>query len=131
MLARKAKFFKSSKYYDDFSTYFATQVFFRIKNTKQFDSSYKMEKLKSVLNYMKSILYPRKVSFEQEYYSQVLSRPDENNEVLYDVNYSFSNMISESIDELSRIDFDACLHDTTKTLKNFLKRIPYYNDKNT
>ena len=40
-------------------------------------------------------------------------------------------MISESIDELSRVEFDACLHDTPKTLKNFLKRIPYYNDKNT
>jgi len=129
MLARKGKYFNKSQYYDDFATYLATQVFFRIKNPKQFDDTQRMKKIKSILNYLKSILYPRKVSFEQEYYSQILTQPEDDEDVVYDTAYSFSNMISESVDEISKVEFTACLHDITKTFKTFLKRIPYYQDK--
>ena len=127
MLARKGNFFGRSNYYDDFSTYLATQIYFRIKNPKQFDDNSDMKKIKSILNYIKSIIYPRKVTFEQEYYSQVVSAPIEDEDVEYDVRYSFSDMLSESVDEISRVEFDLCLQNIPKTIKTFLKRIPYYH----
>lgn len=129
MLARKGKFFHKSQYYDDFAAYLATQLYFRITNPKQFDENSKMQKIKSILNYMKSIIYARKVMFEQEHYSQVVTPSTEEDDVEYDVHYSFSDMLSESVDELSRVEFDLCLHSIDKTIKKFLKRIPYYSDK--
>ena len=129
MLAVKARLFNKGQYYDDFATYFATNIYFRIKNPKQFDDNSKMKKIKSVLNFMKATLYPGKVSFEQEHYAQVMTAPVQDDEVEYDVNYSFSNMLSESVDEISKVEFDTCLHDIPQTFKLYLKRIPYYKDK--
>ena len=129
MLARKNRFFNKTEYYEDFATYLATYLYFRIKNPKQFDDNFKMQKIKSILNYIKNIIYPRKVDFEQEHYSQVVTPPEENKPVEYAINYTFSDMLSESVDELSRVEFDACLEDVNKTIKKFLKKIPYRTDK--
>jgi hypothetical protein len=130
MLARKGRYFNKAQYYEDFATFLATQLFFRIKNPKQFDDNSKMNKIKSILNYIKAIIYSRKIVFEQEYYSQIISQPlSEDDAVEYDVEYSFADRISESVDELSRVEFDLCLHDIVKTIRNFLVRIPYRKDK--
>ena len=130
MLARKGRYFSKAQYYEDFATYVATSLFLRIKNTKQFDNTFKMQKIKSILNFLKSIIHYKKIDFEQEYYSQVISQPlPEDDVVEYDVEYSFADRISESVDELSRVEFDLCLHDIVKTIRNFLVRIPYRKDK--
>jgi len=128
MLAKKANYFNKFEYYDDFATYMATSTYFRIKNPKQFQEDSKMDKIKSILNYLKATIYPRKVSFEQEFYSQVISQTDED-KVEYDTDYTFSDTLSESTGELSRSDFSICLADITKTFKSYLSRIPYYSDK--
>lgn len=129
MLARKGKFFNKAQYYDDFAAYLATQLYFRITNPKQFDENSKVQKIKSVLNYIKATIYPMKVNFEQEHYSQTVSAPIEEDDIEFDVQYSFSDILSESVDELSKVEFDLCLGNIDKTIKNFLQRIPYYSDK--
>lgn len=131
MLARKNKYFNKASYYEDFAVYFATDLFFRIKNPKQFDDNSKMTKIKSILNYMKSTIYPRKVSFEQQYYSQIVTPSIDDEDVQYDVQYSFADRLSESVDELARVEFNTCLKDINKTVKQYLKTIPYYSDKVT
>jgi len=134
MLARKANYFNQSQYYEDFAAYFASNVYFRLTNPKQFQidpetGEPKLTKIKSVLNYMKNVLYLRKIEFEQEFYSQVLSPSMEDTVVTYDMQYTFADKLSESIEDISSLDFDLCLSDICKTAKNFLKRIPYKTNK--
>lgn len=128
MLAVKARYFNSAKYYDDFAIFLATSAYFRIKNPKQFTlnefGNPKMEKLKSILNYLKAVLYPRKVAFEQQNYAQTEVKLEEDNDLLY-VGHTLANKISNSVDDLSQVEFRYCLGDCCDSIKEFLKEIPY------
>ena len=132
MLAKKQSFFKSQKQYEDFSIYVATSVFMRLKNKKQFEiddkGNYKLKQIKSVLNYLKAILYPRKVNFEQMTYSQVDTIYEEE---ITDCTsgYTFSNQLSDITYELNLCEYISCLSDIIGTIRYFLKDIPYYSDK--
>lgn len=132
MLSRKAGYFKRNADYDEFSLYLAASVFLRYKNPKQFelneDGTPKLKKIKSCLNYIKKIIYPRKVNFEQEYYSQALSKTPEKDDTVYYSNYEFSERLSETIEAESMVDFQECLNDVAKTAKAYLKNIPYKKD---
>lgn len=131
MLAYKAKYFTRTEYYDDFAVYFATSVYFRLKNKKQFEideetNEPKLTKIKSCLNYMKNVAYLRKIEFEQEFYSQTFSPVlTDGDDVIYDTKYSFADKLAEVSDEISAVEFDICLGEICKTTRNFLKRIPY------
>lgn len=126
MLAHKAKYFNNTKDYEDFAVYMASRAYFRLKNPKQYQTdengNLKMTKLKSILNYMKSILYPCKVDFQQQYYAQTSVVADDD---YYHSEYAFADKLSDTVDELSAVDFKVCLNDITKTIRAFLKQIPY------
>lgn len=126
MLAHKAKYFNKVKDYEDFALYMASQTYYRLKNPKQYqiddNGNPKMTKLKSVLNYMKSTLYPRKVDFQQQNYAQTQISIDDTD---YYSEYSFLDRLEDTIDELTLVEFEACLQDTVHTIKYFLNRIPY------
>lgn len=128
MLAAKACYFKSAKHYDDFAIFMASSAYFRLKNPKQYtydsNGQPKMTKLKSILNYLKVILYPRKVAFEQQNYAQTEITLNENENVVY-VGHTFANKISDSVDDLMKVEFRCCLGDCCNTIKEFLKKIPY------
>ena len=75
MLSVKNKYFNKEEYYDEFALSLASDVFYRLlinKKMHELDESgqVKMTKIKSCLNYIKTILYGRKVVFEQHNYSQ-------------------------------------------------------------
>lgn len=132
MLAKKEGYFNSSAYYDDFAAYLATDVFLRIKNKKQFilneDGEPQLEKIKSCLNYLRAVMYPRKVSFEQTVYSQIYTTdPDDDPSVAFE--WDFKQKLFQSVDELSVKDFELCLGDIIQTSRAFLQRIPYKSDK--
>lgn len=129
MLARKEKYFRNTKDYDDFAVYMATRTYFRLTNPKQYqlkaNGEPKMTKLRSVLNYMRSTLYPCKVDFQQQYYAQT-------NIVVEDIDYvseySFADKLKDTVDELTAKDFEVCLLDVVKTARGFLSKIPYKKD---
>ena len=78
MLAHKSNYFNKPKYYDDFGIYAAGKLFLRLINPKQFDINPdtglpRLTKIKSILNYAKTKIYPLKVEFEQENYYQMLA----------------------------------------------------------
>ena len=137
MLAYKAKYFNRNEYYDDFAVYLATNVYFRLKNPKQFEidpetNEPKLSKIKSCLNYMKNVAYLRKIEFEQEFYSQTFSPViSEGDSVYYDTTYSFADKLAEVADEINMVEFDICLGEICKTIKNFLKKIPYKSNTTT
>lgn len=134
MLAHKSNYFKESHYYDDFAVFMATSVFMRYRNPKQWlldeNGEPKLTKIKSSLNYIKQTIYPRKVDFEQQWYSQVLSPSNQKEDFIdYSTNYTFSDRLSESIEDLSMVEFDMCLSDIVKTAKAFISKLSYYTNK--
>ena len=127
MLASKNNLFTKSKYYDPFAIYAATRLYLRIKHKDQYllneDGTPKLKKVKSILNYAKNSLYYLKVDFEQEEYSQKLSR-----ESYDDTPFYTDNAVKSSLDSLHIVDFETIMLDTGKTCKTFLKCIPYPED---
>lgn len=113
------------KYLDSFSLFAASKIYLRLTNPDQFvktgEGKYKLKRVKSVLNYIKSSLYFLKVDFEQsEYYQEFNSNYDE---VFTDFNYE--NVLSNTLESLHLVDFDLVMNDVPKTCESFLSRIPY------
>lgn len=134
MLAYKSKFFSRYQYYEDFALYVASSVYLRLKNPKQFkydkNGQPKLKRVKSILNYIKTILYPKKVDFEQEHYDQTFSDADDtqlNSDV--GIGYTFADSLIDSIDELSKVNFKLCLKDITNTIHSYIFDLPFKNDK--
>ena len=128
MLAKQAQLFSKHKYYDSFAIFGASRVYFRLTNKKQFetkpDGTPKMEKIKSVLNYIKNILYPLKVDFEQEEYAQTIVVTDST-----ELNqYTYNQLLTQAVDKLTFSDFGMTLNDITKTCEQFLSTVPYSRD---
>ena len=71
MLARKKQFFQKSAQYDEYSIFAATKVFMRLIDKRCYEDNPSMPLVKSCLNYIKKILYPYKVTWEQQNYSQL------------------------------------------------------------
>lgn len=127
MLARKASLFSHNKYYDGFAIFGATRIYRRLTNKKQFEFDSegipRMHKIKSVLNYAKTILYPLKVDFEQEEYCQNLSK-----EAYAEAEYNYNNVIKSSLNDINIVDFSYTMQDVGKTCEKFLSTIPYSKD---
>lgn len=73
-LAYKKKFFRNKDDYEKYSIFAATQVYLRLTNSRQFlpeDDPKKLTKVKSVLNYIKTILYPMKVDYQKQFFNKV------------------------------------------------------------
>lgn len=128
MLAVKRCFFNKSQYYDDFSIVSASRVYMRMTDKRQFEldenGEPKLAKIKSVLNYIKSIMYPMKVAFEQEHYSQVVSEEvgDESPIKPSDVSLDSSSFISIEI-----LDY---LKDLPRVIEKYLMKIPRVRNSN-
>ena len=130
MLAYTKKYFNKTEYYDEFSLTVAGDMMNRlIYNPKlhELDESgeLKMGPLKSVLNYLKMILYGRKVAFEQKTYSQKISR-DSGDIVLTDL--SFANQIKNTKRDHINSNIKLYLGDLGKTLDTFIDEKCEFND---
>lgn len=130
MLAHKQCLFNQNMYYEDFSLYGASQVFMRLTNPKQFevdeDGKPLLDKIKSILNYLKHVIYPMKVDFEQENYAEVSYDKDE---ILDDTNnYVYLKTLTQDT-KLDSIEFMDYLNRITTTIRSELYKIPYVKDK--
>lgn len=129
MLAYKSHLFSKGSYYEQFAIYSATKTYLRLMNPKQFqiesNGTVKLKRIKSVLNYIKSILYPHKVDFEQEFYSQIINYTPDNEDTATTAGFGFSDMLHEYADDLNEVEFNLCLERICDTVKSFLYKIPY------
>lgn len=129
MLAIQGRLFSKEEDYEKFSLYAASRLLMRLINPKQFkvneDGQPVMDKIKSILNYAKSVLNPMRVDYQQEEYSQIVSQ-----EALYgELNYNFDNLISKTISSLHISDFEITMQNVGKTCECFLSSLPY--DRNS
>lgn len=125
MLAHKENLFNIEDEYEEFAIYYASQLYLRLTNKKQFEyndaGEPRLKRIKSILNYMKSTIGQRAAEFDKYEYDYT------SNKIIDDVavNYSFRQLVSESTDFLSRVEFEACLGDIIKGLRAYLTHIPY------
>lgn len=133
MLSYKARLFKRTEYYEDFALTYAEDMFMRLKNEKQFmlkeDGTPKMEKLTSVLNYMKKSLYGHKINFEQQKYSQSFSINQKLQDEVVETQYSVINCMHNSMVGFNEVELEVCLWGICKTIKMFLNTSPYISNK--
>ena len=127
MLAHKHKYFNKAYYYEEFATYFATEIMNRLFYNPRLDETTEegepvLTPIKSVLNYMKGIIYGRKVAFEQQTYSQKYTDIDES-EYLYSFN-------SDPFKALKETDIQLYLQCIARTAKHIVyEKNHYKNDK--
>lgn len=115
MLAYKRSFFKESQKYEDFSIYLASKMLMRLKRTDE-----KVTPIKSILNYMKNVLYPEKVLFERENYKENILTNAEDID-----NDSFRESLVRMIDELKIVDFKLYFDNIPKTIYSYISKIPH------
>lgn len=152
MLASKARYFNNVDDYDAYACYLAQSTYQRMTNPNKV-------KIKSVLNYMRSIMYFRKVSYLRESFSEVidpeynqkwnsdlyiekeLTRLESKNyyllqEIVFDIIKSIPNIIKENIPEVYKRDKITYRNIYLSSLISLLSQITlteskekYYEDK--
>lgn len=130
MLAYKKHYFNKTEYYDDFSLLVAGDMMNRlIYNPKlnevdEFGNP-KMKRLKSILNYLKAILYGRKVLFEQQNYSQKISKQQIEPKI---TDYAFAQQIRQTKRDQINSNVKLYLGDLSKTITSFINNNCVYSD---
>ena len=120
MLAKKFNYFTKQDYYDDFGLYGASKLFMRLKDKKQFGENKKLPQIKSILNYLKTVIYPYKVDFMQEFFDQSV---DSMEEILAET-MDLGAIISRQVDIFDKVDFDTSLDSVHIILRSFVKSLP-------
>lgn len=130
MLAYKNHYFNRTEYYDDFSLTMASDMMNRlIYNPKlyEYDESGEpaMKHIKSCLNYLKAVIYGRKVNYEQQTYSQKILQLDEPTLTAY----TFENQLRDAKRSGIESNVTVYLNDLGRTVKDFINKRCVYNDK--
>lgn len=120
-LATKYRFFNTEKDYDEYALYAAARLFMRYHKKD-------LKVIKSVLNYVKTVLYPIKVEYQAQTFNQVFKQ-DVEEEVAKNLQASLTSQAYSQNDSLMRTDFSEYINQIPRTIKEHLKNSPYYNDK--
>lgn len=131
MLSHKHKYFNESHYYEEFATYLATEVLYRLfynpkLNKVDENGDPVLRPIKSVLNYMKAIIYGRKCTFESMNYSQKIT----GDHTGIDYNHNISHKLKESLIYNIKTCTDIYLDTFSEEVKNIVyTTCEYKNDK--
>lgn len=123
--------------YEPFALFAASKLYMRLTNPKQFlpdDDPKKLKKVKSILNFLKTTLYPMVVDYQQENYAQRFSLEDEREDLVEtakNLRHEVVKSVSKQYTDILRIDFEYYLNKICYTIKGFLKTTPYAEDKLT
>ena len=112
MFARKNSYFHNECYYDDFALSSASRLFMRIKDQR-------LAKIKSILNYIKTIIYPYKVDFEKENYVENPQEVD----LMYSQEYCLGTNLIDEVDLFDKIEFNYTLDNITTIIHSYLSKI--------
>lgn len=131
-LASKKRFFNNEKDYDEYSLYAATRLYMRLVNKNQFlpeDDPKHIPKVKSVLNFIKRILYPLKVNYQQENYNGILGDEIQGDGLYDGVSKSFQQTLDQTESSLLQVEVTEYFNHIPKTIKHFLSQSPYCRDR--
>ena len=122
MLTMKRDYFSSRQDMEEFSLFAASSYYTRLTDDRQFGENPSLEKIRSVLNYIRKTLF----SIRREYCKKYMFEKECQNVefVSIDTN-AFSNYVSQKVDHIGRIDFKHNLGNTDSFVREYLKTIPY------
>ena len=127
MLAYKKRFFETSSDYENYSIFAASKVFSRYRNPKQRKG--KLLPLKSCLNYIKKLLYPLKVDYQQMEYEERFQPENLPAEELQSLKSDLERQVISNNRDFVCIEVQNYLQSIPYIIKSFLKIIPYKSDK--
>lgn len=124
MLAGQAGYFHTQEELDSFGLFAASRLFLRLQNSKQFETTDegipRMKQIKSILNYIKTVLYPYKVDYELEFNIE-----NKNIDIIPTGTFDFGSHLIDQTSLFDSVSF-ACTMDSVSTIcRAYLKRIPY------
>lgn len=123
MLAGQASYFSTALEYDHFSLYSASRLFQRLYNPKQFELDEnnlpRMKQIKSILNYIKKVIYPYKVDFEMEFKIE-----DKNMDVIQIGSFDLGSHMIECASLFDRLEFSVSIESVASIVRSHLRKIP-------
>lgn len=132
-LAVKQRLFQRWEDYEPFALDCSVKLYQRLINPKQFlpdDHPKKMKKVKSILNFIKRILYPLKVDYQKETFGQQFV-PELHEDSVQKIREKFIGQCRNQFKPILKVDFEYYLKKISYTAHHFLKTTPYANDEVT
>lgn len=132
LLSVKHKLLTEWSDYEPFALYAAGKLYLRLTDKRQFlpeSDKKKLKKITSILNYIKTVLHPYIVDYQQENYTQCWSSEDE--VACQGIEYNLVSKVRSDSSVFLRIEFEDYIKRISCIIKDFLRRSPYYNDKAT
>lgn len=129
-LSVKKRFFINRNDYDSYACYCATTVFGRLVNPKQFlpeNDPKKLPLVKSVLNYIKKVMYPLKVNYQQSNFQQSFT-VEISDEQQQNVRDELFTKARNSTNDLIQVDVSCFLSQINKTIRYLVNQLPYCDD---
>lgn len=124
MLATKGAYYSCAEEYDQFGLFCATRLYLRYTNQKQFefndDGSPKMKRIKSVLNYIKRVIYPYKVDFEMEFNIE-----NKDAEIIQLGGFDLGEHMVEQTSLFDTMSYSYTLSEISSIVKAHLRKIPH------
>lgn len=124
MLATKGAYYSRAEEYDQFGLFCATRLYLRYTNQKQFefndDGSPKMKRIKSVLNYIKRVIYPYKVDFELEFNIE-----NKDAEIIQLGGFDLGEHMVEQTSLFDTMSYSYTLSEISSIVKAHLRKIPH------
>lgn len=122
MLACKSRYFHKFAEYDSFALHAATRIYMRCINENS-------ERITSILNYVKAVLYPIKVDYQRDEFNEIIN-PEIDKEINTD---KITAIMEESIQADYRYDMREDIirsfGNISKVIKDVLYQTPYRKDK--
>lgn len=131
-LASKNNYFKFKEDLIDFSLFGASRVMMRLQSPRQFlpdTDAKKINKIKSILNFIKSILYPTKVEYQRLNFQQDTSFKELDEEGEFEISENLRYQIQTASNSNLKVDIQWYLSTIHRTIYNFLLTTPYKKDK--
>lgn len=131
-LAFKKKFFTKTDDYQNYSLYAATATYMRLIDKRQFlpdDDPNKKNQIKSILNYIKKILYPMKINYQNDSFNKVLNDEVQGDGLQEHIKEDLYKNILSNTNDIVKIEINNYLKTIPRVIKNFLTCTPYASDK--
>lgn len=131
-LSYKKNFFLHISDYQQYSLYGATHVYLRLTNKRQFlpdDDPNKLKKIKSVLNFIKSILYPLKVNYQHDEFNRMFVDEIQGEGINDSIKQDLVKRFNSATRNYTETDVENYLSTLHRVIRTSIQDQPYSNDK--
>lgn len=130
-LAYKTGYFTSAYDYDNYASYTAERVYLRLVSSRQnLDETHPkyVKRIKSILNYIKSVMYVAKLEYQRMIYEQAITDEIKLNSLSYSEKRACTNT-SALTGGLLDVEISAYINTLNKTIRKVIDDTPYCKDE--